>query len=167
MAKSVVYTATYTGKDPTMVRCHPLQDKVQVKKGESVEVTEQVAVRLRREEGWEVSDEVQVKEMKWLDGQDESAGSNEPSEEEKKAERMKAIKKMPMKELDEYIAAHPSIPSDLKNNDEKRDAIVGFEFEGKYPASDEGNTETGDGEGEGSGEGGADTGNGEGEGDKQ
>lgn len=148
MSTSVVYKAKWTGKDPTMVRCHPLGEKVEVKKGETVDVEQSVAQRLMREPNWEVSDEVEVKDMKHGETKEEAqarAGGRELTDEEKaeaaKKERTAEIKKMNKDALDAYIAAHPTIPQDLKNNDEKKAAIVAFEFEGQYQPADTGNGE--------------------------
>lgn len=149
MAKSVVYTATWHGKDPTMVRPHPLGEKVQVQPDESVEVVETVAKHLRRESEWEVSDEVQVKEVKWPHESDDSEPelTDEEKAEQAKKERTAEIKKMNKDALDAYIAEHPTIPQDLKNNDEKKAAIIAFEFEGQYQPAP-----AGDGEGAGAGD---------------
>lgn len=144
--ESVVYKATWNGKSATMVRPHSMAEKVEVEPGGSLDVEQHVANRLRREDGWEVSNDVQVKDIKWGESKEDAqsrgevALTDEQKAEKAKKERTAAIKKLKTPELDAYIVAHPSIPQDLKNNDEKKAAIVGFEFEGLYPAAPAGDT---------------------------
>lgn len=132
----IFFTATWKGKDATQVRPTQMGEKVRVDTDETIEVEQSIANRLRRESNWLVDDVAIVKDAKH-----EGAEDKEPelTEEEKaeaaKAERIKAIKKMDKPALDAYIAEHPTIPQDLKNNEEKKTAIVGFEFEGLYPVT--------------------------------
>lgn len=84
MASTVTFKAKWTGKDPTMVRCHPLADKVEVKTGETVEVEQSVAHRLQREPNWEVSDKAEVKDMKSVESKEDAQARATKEEKPKK-----------------------------------------------------------------------------------
>lgn len=87
MSTSITYKATWNGEDPTMVRCHPLGEKVEVKKGQTVDVEQSVANRLQREPNWEVADKVEVKDMKHVEDKETAqAREKKPAKKSKDAE---------------------------------------------------------------------------------